>query len=126
MRPATKTEARRAQREKKRVADIEALNKDLNLPSNSKISERKDRRVQKNNVQNNTSTNVPITRKFISDKSKEADIETPKKTSSKNITRSSQLTIPLEKAVDPILKKPRKQKTAVKTVMEEKTEEEDA
>ena len=50
MRPATKTEARRAQREKKRVADIEALNKDLNLPSNSKISERKDRRVQKNNV----------------------------------------------------------------------------
>ena len=40
MRPATKTEARRAQREKTRVADIEALNKDLKLPSDSKISER--------------------------------------------------------------------------------------
>ena len=50
MRPATKTEARRAQREKKSVADIEALNKDLKLLSDSKISERKDRRVQKNNV----------------------------------------------------------------------------
>ena len=77
-------------------------------------------------ILNNTPTHVPISRKFISGKSKEADVETPKKTLSKNITRSSQLTIPLEKEVNPILKKPRKQKTAAKKVLEEKTEEEDA
>lgn len=46
----TKTEARRLQREKKRTAHLDNINKDLNLPSDSKISERKDRRVQKNNV----------------------------------------------------------------------------
>ena len=45
-----KTEARKLQREKKRTAHLENINKDLNLPSESKISERKDRRVQKNNV----------------------------------------------------------------------------
>ena len=77
-------------------------------------------------ILNNTPTHVPITRKFISGKSKETDVKTPKKTLSKNITRSSQLTIPLEKEVDPILKKPRKQKTAAKKVMEEKTDEDDA
>ena len=46
----TKTEARKLQREKKRTAHLETINKDLNLPSESKISERKDRRIQKNNV----------------------------------------------------------------------------
>lgn len=50
VRRPTKTEARRAQREKKRTLEIENVKKDLNLPSESKISERKDRRVQKNNV----------------------------------------------------------------------------
>ena len=77
-------------------------------------------------ILNNTPTHVPITRKFVRGRSKEADVETPKKTLSKDITRSSQLNIPLEKAVDPILKEPRRQKTAAKKVKEEKTEEEDA
>ena len=46
----TKTEAGKLPREKKKTAHLDTINKDLNLPSESKISERKDRRAQKNNV----------------------------------------------------------------------------